>query len=219
MKKILYIRADGIYNDSRATKEIRSILKAGYVVCVLGWDRTGDSMQKCEELFISEKGKIQFCFYNRSKRGSFVDNICSTLGWLKFVKSKIKEKEKDIWLVHACDLDTILLSYKYIISKQIKLIYDVYDYYVDSHSYFPSLFLKILEYYEIDILNKADAVIICTEERKRQIAKSKPRKVEIIHNTPDIDFLRNEIIYDYFYCGALGPNRLLEETFNAYPQK
>lgn len=40
---------------------------------------------------------------------------------------------------------------------------------------------------EDNIINKATAVIICTEKRKKQIRDSKPHNLTIIHNTPHIE--------------------------------
>ena len=36
---ICYVRSTSIINDSRATKEIESLINNNYNVCVIGWDR------------------------------------------------------------------------------------------------------------------------------------------------------------------------------------
>ena len=38
-KTVYYIRSTSIINDSRATKEILSLINNGYNVTVIGWDR------------------------------------------------------------------------------------------------------------------------------------------------------------------------------------
>lgn len=216
MKTILYIKADGIYYDSRASKEIKTLLDAGYSLIVLGWNRDGKSILKCEEVFSPYKGLVSFKFYDKPLQGSASSNLRYLYEWLKYVKQQIKLLHNDVGIVHACDLDTILFSYKLIKRYKLKLIYDIYDYFVDSHYYLPKLMNYFLEKQEIKIINMADISIICTEERMEQLAKAKPQKVIVIHNSPDVDYMKNEIVYDYFYCGTLSDHRLLKETFEEY---
>lgn len=215
-KSILYIRADGIYYDSRATKEIKTLLDAGYHIIVLGWDRDGKAETKCCSEFKIYGNQIEFFLYKGMIHGSASHGLKHLWGWLRFVRAEIKRLKNNVYAVHACDLDSILLSYKLIKHYRLPLVYDVYDYYVDSHYYLPKLLNLFLERIEISIINRADITIICTEERKEQLAKAKPRKIAIIHNSPDVEYLKNEIVYDYFYCGSLCDSRLLKETFSEY---
>lgn len=216
MKTILYIRADGIYYDSRATKEITTLLGAGYSLIVLGWNRDGKSIEKCRNDFSSYSGQLRFVFYDKSIEGSAGSNLKMLYGWLKFVNKQIEELREEINVVHACDLDSILLSYNLIKHYRLKLVYDIYDYFVDSHYYLPKLLNYFLEKQEIKIINMADVSIICTEERMEQLAKAKPKNVVVIHNSPDVEYLENDSIYDYFYCGTLSDHRLLKESFDRY---
>ena len=94
---------------------------------------------------------------------------------------------------------------------KIKLVYDIYDYYIDSHCV-PKIIESLVERLETSIINVADVTIICTEERKEQIAKSTPRRLVVIHNSPDVKkVICKEIKYDYAYCGSLFERRLLRE--------
>lgn len=215
-KSILYVRADGIYYDSRATKEIKALLGAGYRIIVLGWDRDGKSEMKCHADFEAYGNQIEFVLYHGMIQGSASHGLKHLMGWLRFVRAEVKKLKDTVYAVHACDLDSILLSYKLIKRYRLPLVYDVYDYYVDSHYYLPKLLNIFLEKIEISIINKADITIICTEERIEQLAKAKPRRVVVIHNSPDVDYLKNEVVYDYFYCGSLCDSRLLKETFSEY---
>lgn len=215
-KSILYVRADGIYYDSRATKEIKALLGAGYKLLVLGWDRDGKAETKCESDFKSYGSQIEFNLYHGTIQGSASHGLKHLWGWLRFVRAEIKRLKDNVIAVHACDLDTLLLSYRLIKKYSLSLVYDVYDYYVDSHYYLPKLLKFFLERIEINIINTADVTIICTEERMEQLEKAKPRKVVVVHNSPDVVYLKNESLYDYFYCGSLCDSRLLKETFSEY---
>lgn len=217
MKTIMYVRSTGIYSCSRATKEIMTLLKAGYRVLAVGWDREGDSEEKCYEAFHDFEGQIKFfMFGSKVKNHVGFKNINKLYKWLKFVGKTIKENQKEIDIVHACNLDTILFCYKRCNRLGIKVVYDIFDYYVDNHTLVPSYIRPIIEMMEISVINHADVTIICTEERREQIVKAKPKKVIVIHNTPDIEPLKNKIIYDYFYCGTFAIQRLIEEIFTEY---
>lgn len=217
MKTIMYVRANGIYSDSRATKQIMSLLRAGYQVFVVGWDREGRSEEKCLEVFEKYKTKIRFFMYNYQVKDHVgFKNIDKLYKWLKYVDTILENYKKEIDVVHACNLDSILFGYKKCRRYGIKVVYDIFDYYIDGHASIPSVIRPIIEHMEINIINSADVTIICTEERREQIAKAKPKKVIVIHNTPEVEFLNNNIEYDYFYCGTFCIQRLIEETFNEY---
>lgn len=217
MKTIMYIRANGIYSDSRATKQITSLLRAGYQIYVVGWDREGCSEEKCVQVFSEYKNQIKFFMYNYQVKDHVgFKNIDKLYKWLKHVDTVLRSNKDIIDVVHACNLDTILFCYKKCHRYGIKVVYDIFDYYVDGHASIPSCIRPIIEHMEISIINSADVTIICTEERREQIVKAKPKKVIVIHNTPEVELLNNEIEYDYFYCGTFCIQRLIEETFNEY---
>lgn len=217
MKTIMYVRANGIYSDSRATKEITSLLRAGYQVYIVGWDREGDSEEKCIQVFEQYRERIKLFMYDfQVKDHVGFRNINKLYNWLNHVKMVLMQNKETINAVHACNLDTILFCYKKCKRYGIKVIYDIYDYYVDAHASIPSVIRPLVERLEIDIINHADVTIICTEERREQIGKAKPQKVIVIHNTPEVEFLQNKNEYDYFYCGTFCIQRLIEEIFNEY---
>ena len=217
MKTIMYVRANGIYSDSRATKEITSLLRNGYHILIVGWDREGNSKEKCLHVFEQYKDKIKFFMYEYQVKDHVgFKNIDKLYKWLKHVDAVLTQNKDVVNAVHACNLDTILFCYKKCKRYGIKIVYDIFDYYVDGHASIPSCLRPIVEKLEISIINNADVTIICTEERREQIAKATPRKVIVIHNTPEVELLKNEITYDYFYCGTFCIQRLIEETFDEY---
>lgn len=217
MKTIMYVRANGIYSDSRATKEITALLESGYSVLVVGWDREGNSELKCREVFAKYADRIRFCMYDFPVKDHVgFKNIGKLYKWLCFVSEIVKKNKDVISAVHACNLDTILFCYRKCKKYGIKIIYDIFDYYIDAHASVPASMRSMIEKMEIALINHADVVIICTEERREQIKKSRPQKVIVIHNTPDVQKLQNETEFDYFYCGTFCIQRLIEEIFEEY---
>lgn len=217
MKTIMYVRSTGIYSCSRATKEITTLLKAGYRILAVGWDREGNSEKKCLEVFQEYAGQIKFNMFGSQIRNHVgFKNVDKLYKWLRFVEKVLEDNYKEIDVVHACNLDTILFCYKKCKKHGIKVVYDIFDYYVDNHTLVPKVVKPIIEAIEISVINHADLTIICTEERREQIKGSIPKKLIVIHNTPEVELLKNDIIYDYFYCGTLAIQRLIEETFTEY---
>lgn len=216
-KGIIYIRTSGIYDDSRASKEILSLAKAGYRILVIGWDKDGKSNKKCEEIFADYD--VQFRFYNRMIEGGIgFKGLPFLFGFMRFAYNIMKTRNKEFSCIHACDLDAGIPAFRFCKKYRIKLIYDIYDYYVDTH-FVPGVVKKIVEKMEIEVINYADVTVICTEERKEQISSSTPRKVVVIHNSPDISKEQAccaDELYDYVYCGALSEMRLLEEIIEEY---
>ena len=213
--KLLYVRASDIYNDSRATKEIIALCEKGLHVCVIGWDKHGESKIKCEEVFAEYP--VEWFFYESSVKGGLgLKNINDILGWRKFLLHMLVTVKPDV--VHLCDLIAGGFVYKYCKKMNVPFIYDMFDHFVDSHD-LPCIANYIFECWENNVVNAAHTTIICTEERREQIKKAHPHNVEIIHNSPDVDSYDeyDSITSDYIYCGALSDGRLIKEILELYP--
>ena len=212
--QIIYIRAANIYDESRATKEIFSLASAGHKVHVLGWNRNGVAHEKVKEVFSKYADSVSFDFYDNKLDPNKGNSIIKLLSWDRWVLRTLK-KIKDIDVVHACDFDSGFAAYRYCRHKRKKLVYDIYDYYIDAH-HVPKPVESIIERLEIKIINYAHTTIICTKERKEQINKATPKKLVIICNSPDVsDVAFREEEYDYAYCGSLCERPLLSEILNA----
>ena len=70
MKTIAFVRATNIYDDSRATKEIIALAKAGYNIELLAWNRNGKAEESCLKVFESYKGSINYHFYTAGLRAA-----------------------------------------------------------------------------------------------------------------------------------------------------
>ncbi len=216
-EQIGFVRASSIYNDSRATKEILALTEAGYRVKVFAWNRDGLAAIRCSEVFL-DVDTVEFVFYeNETSNGLGMRNISKLIGWLLWLRKQLNASDKLIAL-HACDFDSGICAWRYCVKNGSKLIYDIYDYYVDAHN-IPTLLERFVAHFENSIINSADITIICTEERREQIKDARPKKVIVIYNSPDIRELPcTEIEYDYVYCGTLIPQRLIGEILEEYPQ-
>lgn len=219
LNRIYYLRTTSIVNDSRATKEITSLINNNYNLFVLGWDR--DNKIKDYNNIIINGNKINGKFFKFN--AGYGESLINLLGlaffqiWL-FIRL-IKDRKK-YNCIHACDFDSGFTAL--IISKLCnkKLIYDMYDYYSDSRM-MSSKIEKIVNKLENIVINNAETTIICGEWRKQQIEKAHPKKLSIIHNTPDIKSVEDRKIIKgksqkvkLAYIGILQDHRLLLEIIN-----
>lgn len=210
-----------IYNDSRAIKEITALLKNGFFVIIVGWNKNGNSESKINESLSSFSNYSVHLFNQKRPDSTFVKKILNRYDWSMWAINIIKQSGR-IDAMHLCDFDCARHIYKMALKKNIKYVYDIYDYYADSH-HFSKLIDIVIRKKENNIINRSAVTFICTEERREQIAGSKPKKLVVIHNSPDVSevkFKENEfnkkLKYDYSYCGALSGNRLIEEILDCY---
>lgn len=218
MKTVVFIRGTGIFNDSRSTKEIMALIEGGYHVEVLGWDRGGNALEQCKATFADVLDSVNFSFFDvRAENGIGIKNIHKLFSWFKWIVKNLKifYEKSDIFAVHACDLDAGIAAKGFCKKKKIRFVYDIFDYYIDTH-FIPSFLRNFVEKLEIKTINYADVTIICTEERKEQIQKSTPKKLIVIHNSPELNELPIQEDIDYCYCGAMADKRLISEILEEY---
>ena len=216
MKTAVFIRTTNIYDDSRATKEIVAVIKAGYFVVVLGWDRNGLAFEKSQKVFEEYSEQISFDFFSCPlPNGIGVKNIDKLFKWSKWIKHQLKALSR-IDIIYICNLDSGIGLKAFCKKRNIPYFYDIYDYYIDSHN-IPKFLVPLVEYMECDLINNAHTTVICTEERKSQISKAHPQNLIVVHNSPDMQQqIQSSIEYDYVYCGSLCEKRLIKEILNEY---
>ena len=183
--RILFIRTNPINPDNRVQKSAFSLSKLNTKVSILAWDRDRniDSIEEVNNIKIHRIGI-------KSTYGAGLKII------FQLMKFQIKEliflfkNRKNIDCIHACDFDTILPAF--LIAKIYKkiLIYDIFDYYVDTFQV-PKLLKPFIKYIDSIVINNVDACIICSKQRIKQINPAKPKNLGIVHNSPDNFVLKN----------------------------
>lgn len=202
--------------DSRAEKEIDALIRSGCKVWAIGWDRERRHPFRKETLEVyGAKADI----YRVGIKGEFSGGVRKNIaGLIKFqIKMFVQlvKMRKNIDIVHACDFDTALTAEIFTKLFRKKLVYDIFDYYVHCAK-IPKLLKGIVEKLDRMVINKADAVLICTEQRREQIAGTKPKLLAVIHNTPGqlIQTAQKRGKSDKIkivYAGVLLENRFLKE--------
>ncbi len=221
-QRILMVRALKGVPDSRVEKEVFSLSKQ-YSVTVLGWDREF-KYKKTKKSIIKIFGK-DITFYHIGIPSPVGEGFYKLFfPMLKFWKEeytflKVNRDKYDI--IHACDFDTAFIAS--LIAKRFKkkLVYDIFDYYSESHAG-PVKVRKLIKKIDDFIISNSDVTIICSELRREQVKDAKPRKLVVIHNTPmnmETAYTEENIIQipdkvRLVYVGLLSRDRYLEEIAN-----
>lgn len=216
-KKVCIIRSNPVSPDSRVEKEAWTLKKAGYDVHILAWDRDTNAHEADDFVSVAE---LKIPITRLGYKATFGEGFKNIKPYLKFqlhMRKWLRKNKFDI--VHSCDFDTAFFSCGIVRRKKEKFVFDIFDFLYDKPTSFMQACVKKAQY---RLINRADATIICTEERKKQIAGSKPRNLTVIHNTPStlqttdakID-LRDSNKVKIVYVGILQDHRLLKEIVEA----
>lgn len=219
MKNILFLRSNPVNPDSRVEKEVEALCEVGYNVNIFCWDRSNNYPVRISILKI---GKFEIPIYKvgiKAEYGKGLANLSPNLQFQRAIKHFLIENSKNYDFVHACDFDTAYTAFSFINKrKKIKFIYDIFDFYVDAFNV-PNIIKPIILSKDIEIIDNADATIICTEKRKEQIAGSHPKKLVVIHNAPPTIKTKPDRVFDGIirvaYFGILSGGRLIEELIQA----
>jgi len=191
MMKIVMTLSNPFKPDPRVYKEARSLVKHGYEVTIIAWDR--EEKYPEEELYEGIKIKrIKL----KSEYGNFLDFIFKLpLFYLKALLILLKE---DFDIIHTHDFDTALLGAIFKLLRKKRWVYDIHDIYFtrisllkekDSHSLVHSL----LHWWEVIFAKWADIVIVVTRSLGGKHGGFKefyisfgipPDKIKVIWNTP-----------------------------------
>lgn len=216
-RRVVILRSNPVNPDSRVEKEANCLIKNGYDVKILSWDRGGK--YKIDESFLElNAGKVKiYRFGIPAEFGAGIRSLRAFLSFqFKMFMWLIKNKNQyDI--IHACDFDTAYTAYHCSRFLGKKLIFDIFDFlYTETEGKY-SLLKKTIKKLQYNIINYAQGTIICTEKRIEQIMGSTPKKLVVIHNSPpkvseDLEKLNlNKEKIKIAYVGILQDKRFLKE--------
>ena len=186
--KILMLRTNKVDPDPRVEKEANSLIKNKDIdLTIHAWDRT--SKPKCvKETLNLINGEVPI--YRIGIKGNWgkgmKKNIIPALKYEIYLFFWLLKNIKKYDIIHAFDLMTGYPALFPVKLFKKKLVYDCCDYYADSQKG-PEIIMKKLRKIETKVFEKADYSIICSEKRIEQIKPANPRKMFIIHNSPNIN--------------------------------
>ena len=218
MKRIVLLRTNSYNYDSRVQRTVKALSRTNRVT-VLAWDRNENHAISLSSV---ESGSGRSTIISYGIRAEFGDGLLKIGQYAKYFVMAFRwlaYHRKDYDEIHACDLDTAIISFFFKVFYKKVLVYDIFDYYIDSHN-IPRLMKRVLQTIDGIIIKISDYVILCNGERKAQVLGVKKSKLVIVHNCPDRQ-LSSDLSPNYArtasqkkricYVGILGRGRLLPE--------
>ena len=214
---VCIIRSNPVSPDSRVEKEALALKRAGYDVHILAWDRSTDERESGSTLLLGGESIPITRLGHRAGYGEGLRSLRAYLGFQLHMRRWLSGHSFDI--VHACDFDTAFFSRVAAKRHKSRFVFDIFDFLYDRPRGLVQRCVRRLQFW---LINRADATIICTEQRAGQIAGAHPRRLAVVHNTPDARQLEGlcESGEDrgrvrLVYVGILQPHRLLNEVIEA----
>lgn len=178
--RVVICRSNPVAPDPRVEKIARALARNGWEVTVLAWGYH-DADPLTEE---REGYRIQRIRLARPVRRG-LGNLPGLARW---------QIAQGVWLLrhiaafdilHACDFDTLLpaLCARRLAGKRV--VYDIFDFYADMLTRTPRWMVRGLRRMELAAIGQADAVILADDARRAQIAGARPRRLEVVYNSPE----------------------------------
>ena len=222
--RVLIARNSDAPTNANIRRVLEALTSAGHSVVVLSRNRACNEslkgyIKKTIKINNLEIDNYELQLSGKTERG--MKNFTTLKSYMDSLKSWMKDNVDKFDAIHAFDLDTGLVAKKIAKSYNKHLVYHIADFYVDSRAKIPGPLKFIIRSMEYSIINYADNTIICTEERKDQIAGSRPKKLTVVHNTPSIDFDVSSYIDQSMdpdhkltlaYIGVLSKRRFIDQA-------
>ena len=216
--RVCIIRSNPVRPDSRVEKEAWVLARAGYQVHILAWDRDSNHGEEPGTVEVAGVGIPITRLGYKAAYGAGLRSLKPFLRFQFHMRSWLRRHRNEYDIIHACDFDTAFFSIRF--AKGKRYVFDIFDFLCGEPSTLPE---KLIRKAQISIVNKADATIICTEEREKQIHGSHPRRLAVIHNTPSSEqmntqsglvFQSNSSRPKIAYVGILAEERMLSAMGN-----
>ena len=128
-KRVVLIRSNSINPDPPVEKMANTLLSAGYMVTLLGWDRDRSGGTKISRrAFPFGTCEIVSFGISASFGGGLEKNLIPLLRFERAVSQWLASHNEEIEIVHAFDFDTGAISGAFCRRYHKKLVYHILDY-------------------------------------------------------------------------------------------
>ena len=218
--KVCIVKNAEAENISDVFRIVSALVSDGHECVVLSRSRKSNSDSIIEKNIYFNNIPIKvFELSIKSSVGGGLKNLYSLGKYIRAVKKWLISNNDLYDVIHVFDLDAGLAALHSSKRTSKKYIYHIADFYIDSRSGIPKFLRNAIKNQEFKVINNSEVTIICTEQRKEQIAGSEPKKLYVVHNTPAVEnrlpvYKNKGDVIKIAYVGGLTENRSLKEMVN-----
>jgi len=212
--KVLMLLTNPFKPDPRAYKEAESLVRGGYHVTIIAWDRECCYPKKENICGINvERVRI------KAKYASPLDFILKLPFF--YIATFFRILFRDINVVHAHDFDTVPLGILIKWIKRVPLIYDMHEYYPSMiENIVPSIVSKLFIYLDKIFYKLVDKIIIVNDSFNSIIRIPKTIVIMNVPNFKNIIIKRSDEEFVVLQIGGLVESRgtkYIIESFKELP--
>ena len=206
-KKVLMLLTNGFRPDRRVAKEAELLVRNGYDVTVLAWDRENAFPDRSVHMGVD---------IERVRAGRAGSTLSMVLFYpLYFIRSLLHGLRREVDIVHSHDFDTLVLGYLTAWFKRAPLVFDAHENYAQMISLdVPAWVTRMVERLEGAFIRKADVVITVSEVHAAHMRKDAWNGVVLVENCASLPegispprFKGRELVLNYI--GTLEPQRYI----------
>lgn len=210
-KKILMVLSKPFVIDPRVYQEAESLVKNGYEVAVIVWDRRKD--YKSEE--IVEGVRVVRIHNNKFVDLLHTDVLRNPFWWRKAYKKALELHKNGFKfdVVHCHDLDTLETGVWLKKKLDVKLVYDaheIFGYMIDR--FVPSLISEYALKLEKKLIKKVDFIITVNEPLKDYFTSISDKPIQVIMNCKKLFSKQyiptNNEVFTVCYFGVFNSTRM-----------
>lgn len=184
-KVVLMFLANDFYTDPRVKQEAMTLIKAGFKVHVLAWDREGkfDSLRLRDRLFVKNLKLLSGKSFGKVK---YALAALLLQAYEVFYGVKLIRKYGRI-IIHANDFNTLLGAYilKSLFPKNVRLVYDSHELSPAVYEeWYSSLLGGIVYALERKFVEKVDYIVTISPPVERYFKLISTKPVTVTYNFP-----------------------------------
>jgi glycosyltransferase involved in cell wall biosynthesis len=182
--RALMLLSNSFDPDPRVYNEARALVKHGFQVSILAWDRD----RKCMEREVMDGIAVERIFLgSRHGRGFFQLFVMPVLFWLMIKKAM----RLGFDVIHAHDFDTLPAGYLLSRIRNKPLIYDSHEDYAGMlHGSIPLWLERLIRWTESKLVRRVDALFTVGETLRQEFERRGCRRARTIGNWKLIEDFR-----------------------------
>jgi len=214
MKVVMFV-SNAFAIDRRVYAEATSLLKAGYEVTVIAWDREEQNPSR-QNLDGIEVVRLRARLLPKRYRfGSFLWVELNLLLWQRqaYRQALILNREKRFDVIHCHDFDTLAIGTRLKRKLGLPLVYDAHEIYGYMMArIFPHRIANIFLWLEKRLIRRVDKIINVCEPQKRYFERITDKPISLIMNCKPLQSLEyqppdNQGDFTLLYIGGLHQGR------------